>query len=171
MNKGLEVIEAHYLFDIPADKIDIVVHPQSIIHSMVEFVDGSVKAQLGMPDMKIPIQYALTYPERVSSKYRRIDFSEMNQFTFAKPDLEKFTLINCAYEALKVGGTATAILNAANEAAVDLFLRRMIKFTQIAEFVQAALETLPKKCSPNIEEIFEADELARQFVFSEARQA
>ncbi|MGO9481938.1 MAG: 1-deoxy-D-xylulose-5-phosphate reductoisomerase [Candidatus Kryptoniota bacterium] len=168
MNKGLEVIEAHYLFDIPADKIDIVVHPQSIIHSMVEFVDGSIKAQLGMPDMKIPIQYALTYPERVESKYARVDFCKLNQLTFAKPDLEKFTLINCAYEALRIGGTATSVLNAANEAAVDLFLQRKIKFTQIAEFVREALDSIPSKCSSGIEEIFEADALARQFVCSEA---
>jgi len=170
MNKGLEVIEAHYLFDLPADKIDIVVHPQSIIHSMVEFIDGSIKAQLGMPDMKIPIQYALTYPERVESKYRRVDFSQISQFTFAKPDREKFTLLNCAYTALATGGTATAIMNAANEAAVDLFLRGKIKFTQIAEFVQDALESIPSKRSSSIEEILEADGLARRFVFSEAER-
>ncbi len=168
MNKGLEVIEAHYLFDIPADKIDIVVHPQSIIHSMVEFVDGSIKAQLGMPDMKIPIQYALTYPDRVKSEYERVDFCKINQLTFTKPDVEKFALINCAYEALRIGGTATAVLNAANEAAVDLFLQRKIKFTRIAEFVQEALDSIPSKCSSDIEEIFEADGLARQFVYAEA---
>ncbi|MFZ1083129.1 MAG: 1-deoxy-D-xylulose-5-phosphate reductoisomerase [Candidatus Kryptoniota bacterium] len=168
MNKGLEVIEAHYLFDIPADQIEIVVHPQSLIHSMVEFVDGSIKAQLGVPDMKIPIQYALTYPERVESKYKRVDFCKTSQLTFAKPDVEKFTLINCAYEALRIGGTATAVLNAANEAAVDLFLRRKIKFTQIAEFVQGSLDSVPFKRSSDIEEIFEADGLARQFVYAES---
>lgn len=167
MNKGLEVIEAHYLFDLPAEKIEIVVHPQSIIHSMVEFVDGSIKAQLGMPDMKIPIQYALTYPERIRSDYQRIDFSKVGQLTFVKPDTEKFTLINSAYEALRQGGTATAILNAANEAAVDLFLRRKIRFLQIAEFVLEALETIPYKSSPDLEEIFEADRAARQFVYAE----
>ena len=167
MNKGLEVIEAHYLFDLPPDKIEIVVHPQSIIHSMVEFVDGSIKAQLGMPDMKIPIQYALTFPERVRSKYQRIDFSKVSQLTFMKPDLEKFTLIKSAYDALGQGGTATAVLNAANEAAVDLFLQRKIKFTQIAEFVQNALDSIPSKRAPDIEEIFEADGTARQFVYAE----
>jgi 1-deoxy-D-xylulose-5-phosphate reductoisomerase len=167
MNKGLEVIEAHYLFDLPPDRIEIVVHPQSIIHSMVEFVDGSIKAQLGMPDMKIPIQYALTYPERVRSKYQRIDFNKVGQLTFSKPDTEKFSLINAAYEALRLGGTATAILNAANEAAVDLFLSRKIKFMQIAELVRGALSSIPSKRSPVIEEIFEADRAARQFVYAE----
>jgi len=167
MNKGLEVIEAHYLFDLPPDKIEIVMHPQSIIHSMVEFVDGSIKAQLGVPDMKIPIQYALTYPDRVRSKYQRVDFDKIRQLTFMKPDLDKFTLIASAYEALRIGGTATAILNAANEAAVDLFLQRKIKFTQIASCVQEAIESIPAKHSPGIDEIFEADRVARQFVYSE----
>jgi len=168
MNKGLEVIEAHYLFDLPPEKIDIVVHPQSIIHSMVEFIDGSVKAQLGIPDMKIPIQYALTYPERVGSGYQRIDFEKVSQLTFMKPDKEKFTLISCAYDALECGGTATAVLNAANEAAVDLFLQRKIGFLRIAELVRKALDTLPKKSSPDIDEIFEADATARRFVYQEA---
>jgi 1-deoxy-D-xylulose-5-phosphate reductoisomerase len=167
MNKGLEVIEAHYLFDLPADKIEVVVHPQSIVHSMVEFVDGSIKAQLGIPDMKIPIQYALTYPDRVKSHYKRLDFSKILQLTFLKPDLEKFSLVKLAYEALRSGGTAAAILNAANEAAVDLFLQRKIKFTQIAEFVEEALQSIPLKNSPDIEEIFEADRVARKFVYSE----
>ncbi len=171
MNKGLEVIEAHYLFDLPADRIDIVVHPQSIIHSMVEFVDGSIKAQLGMPDMKIPIQYALTYPERIRSKYQRVDFGKVSQLTFMKPDVEKFPLINLAYEALREGGTATAVLNAANEAAVDLFLKKRIKFTRIAGFVREALESIPVKHSPAIEEIFEADRLARRFVYAETEHS
>lgn len=170
MNKGLEVIEAHYLFDLPADKIEIVVHPQSIIHSMVEFVDGSIKAQMGMPDMKIPIQYALTYPERVVSNYQRIDFGKVAQLTFMKPDTDKFTLINAAYEALRRGGTAPAILNAANEAAVDLFLRRKIRFLQIADFVRAALDSVRVKSSPDIEEIFEADRAAREFVYAETER-
>ncbi len=170
MNKGLEVIEAHYLFGLPAEKIEIVVHPQSIIHSMVEFVDGSIKAQLGMPDMKIPIQYALTYPERVKSQYQRLDFSEISQLTFMKPDVEKFPLIRLAYEALQAGGTAAAILNAANEAAVDLFLQRKIKFTRIAGFVEEALASVPATRSPDVEEIFDADRITRQFVYSEAER-
>lgn len=168
MNKGLEVIEASYLFDLPAEKIEIVVHPQSIIHSMVEFVDGSIKAQLGMPDMKIPIQYALTYPERVRSKYQRIDFNKVGQLTFMPPDTDKFTLIKSAYEALRQGGTSTAILNAANEAAVDLFLQRRIRFMQIPEFVDGALGAIESKASPDIDEIFKADREARKFVFAEA---
>ncbi|MCL5267661.1 MAG: 1-deoxy-D-xylulose-5-phosphate reductoisomerase [Bacteroidetes bacterium] len=171
MNKGLEVIEAHYLFNLPPDRIEIVVHPQSIIHSMVEFVDGSIKAQLGMPDMKIPIQYALTYPERIRSKYQRIDFSKVSQLTFMKPDVGKFPLISLAYEALGQGGTATAVLNAANEAAVDLFLKRKIRFTQIAEFVKQALESISTKRLPDIEEIFEADRRARQFVYAETEHS
>lgn len=164
MNKGLEVIEAHYLFDLPAEKIEIIIHPQSIVHSMVEFIDGSVKAQLGVPDMKIPIQYALTYPSRVESKYQRIDFGKLTQLTFMKPDLEKFTLVKSAYEALKLGGTATAVLNGANEAAVELFLERKIPFTSIARLVQMALENIPPKSSPELEDIFDADRVARQFV-------
>jgi len=168
MNKGLEVIEAHYLFCHPADKIEIVVHPQSIIHSMVEFVDGSIKAQLGIPDMKIPIQYALTYPERVGSCYKRIDFSSLSNLTFLKPDVEKFSLIRLAYEALHAGGTATAILNAANEAAVDLFLQKQIKFLRIAELVEETLDSVPPKSTMDIEDIFEADRLAREFVYSYA---
>ncbi len=170
MNKGLEVIEAHYLFDLPADRIEIVVHPQSIIHSMVEFVDGSIKAQLGMPDMKIPIQYALTYPQRVRSKYQRVDFGKISQLTFMKPDTDKFTLVKSAYEALRAGGTATAILNAANEAAVDLFLRGKIRFLQIAEYVKGALDSIESKSAPAIEEIFEADRAARQFVYAETER-
>ncbi|MCL5034267.1 MAG: 1-deoxy-D-xylulose-5-phosphate reductoisomerase [Bacteroidetes bacterium] len=171
MNKGLEVIEAHYLFDLPPERIEIVVHPQSIIHSMVEFVDGSIKAQLGMPDMKIPIQYALTYPERIRSKYQRIDFGKVSQLTFMRPDVERFPLISLAYEALSQGGTATAVLNAANEASVDLFLRRKIRFTQIADFVRQALESIPTKRLPDIDEIFEADRQARQFVYAETEHS
>ena len=166
MNKGLEVIEAHYLFDLPAEKIEVVVHPQSIIHSMVEFVDGSIKAQMGMPDMKIPIQYALTYPNRVPSGYQRVDFGKVGQLTFVQPDLDKFSLLKSAYEALRCGGTSTAILNAANEEAVGLFLQRKIKFMQIADTVQEALESIPSRPSSDIEDIFEADRVAREFVQS-----
>ncbi len=164
MNKGLEVIEAHHLFDLPPDRIEVVIHPQSIIHSMVEFVDGSIKAQLGVPDMKIPIQYALTYPERVGSAYKRVDFAKVNQLTFMPPDFDRFTLIKSAYEALRSGGTAPAILNAANEEAVELFLQRKIRFTDIAEIVDEALNSIPSTSSPGIEEIFEADSAARDFV-------
>ena len=128
MNKGLEVIEAHWLFGIPAEKIDVVIHPQSIIHSMVEFIDGSVKAQLGMPDMKIPIQYALTYPERAMSNVGRVDFPMLKEMTFFTPDLDRFQCLRLAYDALKEGGTMPAALNAANEIAVKRFLEGKISF-------------------------------------------
>jgi 1-deoxy-D-xylulose-5-phosphate reductoisomerase len=166
MNKGLEVIEAHYLFGLPAEKIEIVMHPQSIVHSMVQFTDGSIKAQLGLPDMKIPIQYALTYPRRVESHYPRLDFDKISQLTFSRPDFEKFPLIKLAYAALEAGGTAPAILNAANETAVDLFLQGKIRFTKIADFVDETLGSIPAMSSPDIEEIFEADRAAREFVNS-----
>jgi len=157
MNKGLEVIEAHWLFDLPPEKIDVVVHPQSVIHSMVEFVDGSVKAQLGIPDMKIPIQYALTYPNRVVSPYKRVNFAELREMTFFAPDFEKFECLGLAYEALRLGGTAPAILNAANEIAVDLFVQKRITFDQIPRIVRFALDHLPAKSSPTMEDIVHAD--------------
>lgn len=171
MNKGLEVIEAHYLFDLPPEKIEIVVHPQSIIHSMVEFIDGSIKAQLGVPDMKIPIQYAFTYPERVQSNYQRLDFGKLTQLTFMRPDLDKFTLIRSAYNALSCGGTAPAVLNAANETAVELFLQKKIRFTGIAEMVDGALNAIEPKHAPEIEEIFEADRAARNYVHAKLEQS
>jgi 1-deoxy-D-xylulose-5-phosphate reductoisomerase len=118
MNKGLEVIEAHWLFNLPAERIEVLIHPQSVIHSMVEFADGSVKAQMGVPDMKLPIQYALTCPERPASSWKRLDFSTLSEMTFMQPDMEKFRCLKLAYEALKEGGTAPVVLNAANEVAV-----------------------------------------------------
>jgi 1-deoxy-D-xylulose-5-phosphate reductoisomerase len=139
MNKGLEVIEAHWLFGLPVEKIKVVIHPQSIIHSMVEFVDGSIKAQLGVPDMKIPIQYALTYPDRVKASYGELDFTKIGQFTFLEPDLEKFECLKIAYEVAKLGGTYPTVLNAANEIAVDLFLNRKIKFTEIPKIIKNRL--------------------------------
>lgn len=157
MNKGLEVIEAHWLFDLPPEKIDVVVHPQSIIHSMVEFVDGSVKAQLGIPDMKIPIQYALTHPDRVSSPYKRVNFAELREMTFFAPDFEKFECLGLAYEALRRGGTAPAILNAANEIAVDSFIHKRVAFHQIPRIVRYALDHLPVNASPAMEDILHAD--------------
>jgi 1-deoxy-D-xylulose-5-phosphate reductoisomerase len=140
MNKGLEVIEAFWLFGIPAEKIDVVVHPQSIIHSMVEFVDGSTKAQLGIPDMKLPIQYALAYPGRPASGYRRLDFSVPSQMTFEPPDTERFACLPLAYRALAMGGTAPAVLNAANEVAVGMFLAGDLPFAGIAGVIRAALD-------------------------------
>ncbi|MBI5215582.1 MAG: 1-deoxy-D-xylulose-5-phosphate reductoisomerase [Ignavibacteriae bacterium] len=166
MNKGLEVIEAHWLFNLPPEKIDVVIHPQSIIHSMVEFVDGSVKAQLGVPDMKIPIQYALTYPERLPAPHPRVDFAQLREMTFFEPDTEKFPCLNLAYQALKQGGTAPAILNAANEVAVDLFLKKQIRFTQIPQLIEQALDSVPHETNASLEAIIEADKQARAFVLS-----
>ena len=139
MNKGLEVIEAYWLFGIPPEKIEVVIHPQSIIHSMVEFVDGSVKAQLGIPDMKIPILYALTYPERAVSTARRIDFGAMRQMTFSPPDMVKFECLPLAFHALRKGGTAPAVLNAANEVAVQMFLDGQISFDAIPRAIRDSL--------------------------------
>ncbi|MDI6765934.1 MAG: 1-deoxy-D-xylulose-5-phosphate reductoisomerase [Bacteroidota bacterium] len=155
MNKGLEVIEAHWLFNLPTNKIEVLIHPQSIIHSMVEFVDGSIKAQLGMPDMRIPIQYALTYPNRSASQYRRVDFPVLKEMTFSKPDLKKFECLQLAYDAIEMGGTAPAILNAANEVAVDLFLNNKIKFNLIPKLIRGALKQIPIKTSPRLNDIIE----------------
>jgi len=164
MNKGLEVVEAHWLFDLPPEKIEVVIHPQSIVHSMVEFVDGSVKAQLGVPDMKIPIQYALTYPHRAPSRYERLDFSQLCELTFFKPDLNKFACLGLAYEALNTGGTAPAALNAANEVAVESFLRNRIKFSLIPTLIERALATHRPILQPTLEDIIRTDRETRALV-------
>jgi len=164
MNKGLEVIEAHWLFNLPPDRIDVLIHPQSIIHSLVEFVDGSVKAQLGVPDMKIPIQYALTYPERAVSSFPRIDFAQLKQMTFYEPDMEKFECLSLAYDALKRGGNAPAILNAANEVAVDLFLKNKIGFLEIPRLIRQALGNVTVKQTPSLDDIIETDKATRIYV-------
>jgi 1-deoxy-D-xylulose-5-phosphate reductoisomerase len=169
MNKGLEVIEAHWLFNLPPEKIEVLIHPQSIIHSMVEFVDGSVKAQMGIPDMKLPIQYALTYPERSSSVYKRVNFTELREMTFFKPDIEKFECLGLAYDALHTSGTQPAILNASNEAAVELFLQKKIKFSQIPRLIQAAIKNIPTKPSPSLSDIIEADRQTRNFLTDVSR--
>jgi len=166
MNKGLEVIEAYWLFGLPPEKIDVVIHPQSIIHSMVEFVDGSVKAQLGIPDMKIPIQYALTYPDRAPSKFARVDFVRLGTITFLKPDKKKFRCLALAYDALATGGTAPAILNAANEVAVHLFLNGIITFDRIPKIIRNALQNVPVDTSPSLNNIMDADAETRAFVNS-----
>ncbi len=139
MNKGLEVIEAHHLFGFPPDKIEVVIHPQSIIHSMVEFIDGSVKAQLGVPDMKIPIQYALTYPDRSNSNFERVDFRKTGTMEFRGPDLEQFPCLRLAIEALQKGGTMPTVLNAANEIAVQAFLNNEISFMQIPACIEQVM--------------------------------
>ncbi len=164
MNKGLEVIEAHWLFGLPAEKINVVVHPQSIIHSMVQFVDGSIKAQLGLPDMKLPIQYALTFPERLENSFERTDFPAINNLSFFEPDFDKFTCLQLAFDALKSGGTAPCILNAANEIAVDKFINREIKFSQISDLISKALNKIENHSDPDIETIFECDRKTREFV-------
>ena len=162
MNKGLEVIEAHWLFEIPAHRIKVLIHPQSIIHSMVEFVDGSVIAQMSLPDMKLPIQYALFYPQRVFSNNTSLDLTKTGHLTFLEPDTEKFPCLHLAYRALKMGGTAPAVLNAANEVAVGAFLGNRIGFTDIQKIVQEALRQHQVKLYPDLDDILNADRWAGQ---------
>jgi 1-deoxy-D-xylulose-5-phosphate reductoisomerase len=164
MNKGLEVIEAHWLFGLPVEKISVVIHPQSIIHSLVQFVDGSIKAQLGLPDMKLPIQYALTFPERLTNDFERTNLPSINQLTFFEPDFDKFECLKLAYSALKTGGTAPCILNAANEVAVEKFLKGIIRFSEIPALINKALDNIENHSNPDIETIIECDKLTRNFV-------
>lgn len=164
MNKGFEIIEAKWLFNIEADKIEVLIHPQSIIHSMVEFSDGSVKAQLGVPDMKVPIQYALTYPTRVASDFPRIDFKSLKDLTFEEPDLDKFECLKLAYDVIKAGGSYPVVLNGANEAAVDLFLKEKIKFTDIPHLINGAIDKHENHNSPELESIVEIDSWSRKYV-------
>jgi 1-deoxy-D-xylulose-5-phosphate reductoisomerase len=164
MNKGLEVIEARWLFGLPTERIDIVIHPQSIIHSMVEFVDGSIKAQLGMPDMKLPIQYALTYPERFPMNGGHVDFPKLQSMTFFAPDRKKFPCLQLAYDAMALGGTAPAIMNAANEVAVQAFLERKIPFQRISELIEQALAKQKNHVSPDLEHTFQSDHKTREYV-------
>jgi 1-deoxy-D-xylulose-5-phosphate reductoisomerase len=165
MNKGLEVIEAHWLFDMPFDNIKVLIHPQSIVHSMVEFIDGSVKAQLSYPDMRLPIQYALSYPERLANpQLPRLDWEGIKELTFESPDLDSFPCLKLAIEAGKKGGTYPAALCAADEVAVELFLSGRIKFTDIARLVRQALEEHQSISHPTVEEIMAADNWAREKV-------
>jgi len=165
MNKGLEVIEARWLFDIPFDNIRILIHPQSIVHSMVEFADGSVKAQLGMPDMRLPIQYALTYPERLENpNLPHLDWDTIKELNFEPPDFDSFPCLKLAIEAGKKGGTCPAVLCAADEAAVELFLSKRIKFTDIPRLVGQALEEHKAIAHPTLEEILAADSQAGEKV-------
>ncbi len=162
MNKGLEVIEAKWLFDIDVEKIDVIIHPQSIIHSMVEFTDGSIKAQLGIPDMKIPIQYAITYPERIASDYSRVDFTRYSNLTFEKPDLIKFECLRLAFDAIKGGGTYPVVLNASNEIAVELYLKGKIKFLQISKIIKFMLDKHNSIDDFEMEHIYEIDRNTRK---------
>lgn len=158
MNKGLEVIEAKWLFDMPLDNIEVVVHPQSVIHSLVQFKDGSIKAQLGLPDMKLPIQYALTYPYRLENNFPRLDFAQYPQLTFEQPDRKTFPCLNLAFEASRRGGNMPCIMNAANEIAVQWFLQDKITFMQIPQVIEEAL-SIADFCTPqSIEEYLSIDQ-------------
>ncbi|GMA49004.1 1-deoxy-D-xylulose 5-phosphate reductoisomerase [Alicyclobacillus contaminans] len=162
MNKGLEVIEAHHLFNVDYDRIDILVHPQSIVHSLVEFVDGSTIAQLATHDMRLPIQYALTYPARVESPWPRLDLAEVGQLTFERPDFERFPNLRLAYEAGRAGGFAPCVLNAANEVAVEAFLSKRMTFLQMAKLVESVLEMHIPGTPSELNDIVEMDNWARR---------
>lgn len=165
MNKGLEVIEAMRLYHLPLSQVDVVIHPGSIVHSLVEFCDGAIMAQLGVPDMRIPIQLALTYPNRLPSPAKPLDLISCGPLNFLPPDQENFPCLKYAKEAVTTGGTACAILNGANEAAVGMFLKDEIGFNDIPRKVRHALDTIPVKQNPTLENILEADRLARAAVF------
>lgn len=162
MNKGLEMIEAHFLFDEPVEKLQVIIHPQSIIHSMVEFVDGSVIAQLGTADMRIPIQVALSYPDRWANTLPSMDLTRIRTLEFYEPDLTKFPCLKLAHDALAEGGTMTAVLNAANEVAVECFLTDRIPFVSIPRVVSQAMSRHSKKSHPSLEDVLEADRWARR---------
>ncbi len=161
MNKGFEVIEAKWLFDVPTDKIQVLVHPQSIVHSAVQFADGSVKAQLGMPDMRLPIQYALTFPERIESSFPRLDLLQMSNLTFEAPDLGKFRNLALAYEAMNKGGNMPCILNAANEVVVYAFLKNQCGFLQMSDIIETVMAKAPFIRKPSYEDYVETDRSAR----------
>ena len=166
MNKGLEVIEAHWLFDIPYDQIEVVQHRESIIHSMIQFHDSSVMAQLGTPDMRVPIQYALTYPDRVIRPGKRLDLVEMGKLHFEEMDVNRFRCLAFAYEAGRIGGSMTTVLNAANEAAVSMFLENKISFLDIEAYIEKAMSTHQVIHRPDLETIHEIDQQTRQLVSS-----
>ena len=161
MNKGLEVIEARWLFHIPAERIEVVVHPQSIIHSLVQFEDGSIKAQLGLPDMRLPIQYAMAYPDRIKSDFQRFDFAAYPGLSFEKPDMETFRNLALAFEALKHGGNMPCILNAANEIAVECFLAGKLEFLNMPELVEKCMAKMSFIENPSLEDFVLTDQEAR----------
>ena len=165
MNKGLEIIEASWLFDMPEDKIDVVVHRESIVHSMIQFVDNSVIAQLGLPDMRIPIQYAITYPNRFESPVDELDLTEISNLSFCKPDYKTFKCLKSCKEAINMGGTAPAIANGANEVANKLFRDGKIKFLEIGDLVYEALHNVKKNEIKRVEDVLNADKSARQYVY------
>lgn len=161
MNKGLEVIEAHWLFKLPKEKLEVVIHPQSVIHSMVQFIDGSIKAQLSLPDMRLPIQYALSYPERFKSSFVNTELPKVENLSFHKPDFNKFECLKLAYDAMKHGGTAPCILNAANEIAVSRFLNSEIGFLDIPNVIKHSLEKIENNSQPDLDAIYNCDRKAR----------
>jgi len=163
MNKGLEVIEAKWLFDIEPDKIDVVVHPQSIIHSMVQFHDGSIKAQMGLPDMKLPIQYALAYPARIKNNFKRFDFAQYANLTFEKPDTKTFRNLALAFEAIKQGGNMPCIVNAANEIAVAGFLNGGIGFVTMSDVIESSMQQVAFKADPSLDDYLNTDRETRIF--------
>lgn len=167
MNKGLEVIEAHWLFGVAPTQIDVVIHPQSVIHSMVAYVDGSMLAQLGNPDMRTPIAHALAYPERIASGVDAVDLTKISQLAFRQPDLQRFPCLKLAYNALAAGGSAPTVLNAANEVAVEAFLNRKIGFSRIPELITQVMEALPGKTLNSIEELIFEDQHARKLAYSQ----
>ena len=169
MNKGLEVIEAKWLFDIDVDKIEVVIHPQSIIHSMVEFKDTSVIAQLGLPDMRLPIQYALTYPNRLEMNSPGLNFMKYNSLTFNEPDYNKFPCLKLAYDAIKIGGTMPCVLNAANEVLVNLFLEQKIKFYDISYYIEKIMDIHESSNYNSYEELLEVDTWAREWITKNIR--
>lgn len=162
MNKGLEVIEAKWLFGLKSNQIDVIVHPQSIVHSLVQFTDGSMKAQMGLPDMKLPIQFALTYPDRLKTDFERFNFMDYPQLTFEQPDPETFTNLALAYQAMEKGGNAACIINAANEVTVDAFLKDKIKFLDIADINAKTLEKASFTSKPSYDDFVQSNDEARQ---------
>lgn len=165
MNKGLEVIEAHHLFGIDIDRIEVIIHQEAIVHSLVEFIDGAMLAHLGTPDMRLPIQYALTYPERLSNPLKRLNLTKIRKLTFRKPDTRKFPCLKLAYEAARIGGTAPTVLSATNEIAVALFLKRKIGFMEIPKMIEKVLNRHKPVKNPVLSEILKADAWAREEVF------
>lgn len=162
MNKGFEVIEAKWLFGMKPEQIEVVVHPQSIVHSMVQYTDGCIKAQLGVPDMRLPIQYALTFPERIAADFGRVDFSLCHQLTFEEPDLSTFRNLELAYEAMNRGGNMPCILNAANEVAVDAFLHEKCSFTAMSALIEKTMDKVDFITKPTLEDYMETDRVSRQ---------
>ena len=166
MNKGFEVIEAKWLFGVRSDQIEVVVHPQSVIHSMVQYEDGAVKAQLGMPDMRLPIQYAFSYPQRIKSSFDRLDFSILKELTFEQPDTNRFRCLALAYEALNQGGNMACILNAANEVVVSAFLKERIPFLRMSEVIESTMAKVPFIQTPTYEDYVATDAEARRMAES-----